>query len=157
MMTPITAKAVTTSCQVVFVGAWRIMRVPPVRGHTASGVRLPRDPRPPMLPHHLHPTDVPSRAPGGVVFAGFGLSGDRVWALPTPGTLPCRARPMPVSGHPRRHGSGLQGQDVGRRVRRRGQWSPKEPPPYVVEPRHMVGVAGGWGRTPLPGNVRRGA
>jgi hypothetical protein len=64
MMMPITAKAVTTACQVVFSGAWCLMRIPPVRGHTASGVCLPHDPRPPMLPRHPHPTDVPSHAPG---------------------------------------------------------------------------------------------
>jgi hypothetical protein len=87
MMMPITAKAVTASHQVVFVGAWRIMPAPAVRGHTASGVRLPRDPRPPMRPRHPHPIDVPSHAPGGVVFAGFAVSGGGV--LTMPGLLPC--------------------------------------------------------------------
>ena len=86
MMTPITAKAVTTSCQVVFVGAWRIMRVPPVRGHTASGVRLPRAPRPWCRLVIRAPQTCPHAR--RVSFSGFGRCVNRVLIMPTSGIPP---------------------------------------------------------------------
>jgi hypothetical protein len=42
VMRPITAKAVATACQAVSIGAWRVMRLPPAHGHTASGEALGR-------------------------------------------------------------------------------------------------------------------